>query len=123
MSKKNYNYGHNAASSERTELEMDRVSGTPCLPDDSLLITLDVLLQVWKPVFDRYDPNKTGHISLHEFRRILQESNNHLSEDISPELLDKLIHNADILKDGVITYDEFLQLVLPFLSLNCRPIF
>lgn len=90
MSKKNYNYGHNAASSERTELEMDRV---------------------WKPVFDRYDPHKTGHISIQEFKRILQESNSHLSEDISPELLDKLIHNADILKDGVITYDEFLQLV------------
>lgn len=29
MSKKNYNYGHNAASSERTELEMDRVRGEP----------------------------------------------------------------------------------------------
>lgn len=90
MTRKTSNYGQ-TASSERTELEMDRV---------------------WKPVFDRYDLNKTGEISIHEFRRILQESNNHLSEDISPELLDRLIHSADTIKDGQITYDEFLQLVL-----------
>jgi len=49
-----------------------------------------------------------------EFKRILQESNNHLSEDIPPHVLDELIHNADSFKDGVLTYDEFLELVRAF---------
>lgn len=62
-------------------------------------------------MFDKYDPGKTGRIRLNEFKRILQESNNRLSEDIPPELLDKLIHNADSYRDGYLTYNEFLQLV------------
>lgn len=62
-------------------------------------------------MFDKYDPGKTGRIRLNEFKRILQESNNRLSEDIPPELLDKLIHNADSYRDGYLTYEEFLQLV------------
>jgi Ca2+-binding EF-hand superfamily protein len=67
--------------------------------------------QLWRPVFDKYDANKDGVIECHHFKRILKESNNHLSEDIPEEVLDELLERSDICADGVITYEEFLKMV------------
>ena len=86
------------------------------------ILLMDFFLQLWKPVFDKYDRAKTGRIQISEFQRILQEGNNHLSEDIPQDVLDQLINNSNSFKDGFLTYDEFLELVFCciFIFLNSR---
>jgi len=78
--------------------------------DDQQAVSLQ-MDRLWRPVFDKYDTNKDGIIECHHFKRILKESNNHLSEDIPEEVLDELLERSDICTDGVITYEEFLKMV------------
>jgi Ca2+-binding EF-hand superfamily protein len=65
-------------------------------------------------VFDKYDRNHDGKIECAEFKRILKDGNNQLSEDIPNEVIDELTERSQWCADGVITFDEFLHMVLPF---------
>lgn len=65
--------------------------------------------KIWRPVFDRYDRNGSGRICLEDFKRILQESNRQLSEDISPEILESLISQGN--HSETIDYQQFLQMI------------
>ncbi|XP_054155347.1 rhomboid-related protein 2-like [Oppia nitens] len=83
---------------------VDTVSGD----EQAISLQMD---RLWRPVFDKYDTNKDGIIECQQFKRILKESNNHLSEDIPEEVLDEMIEKSDICRDGVITYEEFLKMI------------
>ncbi|UXI14729.1 hepatocyte growth factor-regulated tyrosine kinase substrate [Sarcoptes scabiei] len=65
--------------------------------------------RIWRPVFDRYDRHRTGYIRLGDFKRILQESNNHFSEDVSLDILESLIEKQD--ENRLINYDQFLAMI------------
>ena len=66
---------------------------------------------MWRPVFDKYDKDKDGRIECDEFRRILQDANNQLSEDIPKEVIDELVERSNWCSDRYITFDEFIKMV------------
>lgn len=68
-------------------------------------------MQNWRPVFEKYDPNHTGKIKFSEFRRILEEGNEQLNEDIPFDVLEKLLNSQHKFEDESITYDQFIELV------------
>lgn len=48
---------------------------------------------------------------MNDFRKILRESNDQMSHDIPPQVLDQLLNNPDVVNDNTLTYDKFLELV------------
>ena len=58
-------------------------------------------------VFALYDDERTGFISVKNLRRIAQE----LSENISEEELQELITRADLDQDGLVSEDEFYNIM------------
>ena len=58
-------------------------------------------------IFALYDDERTGFISAKNLRRVAQE----LGENISNEEIDELIHRADLDHDGLVSEDEFYQIV------------
>ena len=58
-------------------------------------------------VFALYDDERTGFISVKNLRRIAQE----LSENISEEELQELITRAELDQDGLVSEDEFYNIM------------
>ncbi|XP_043224699.1 rhomboid-related protein 3-like isoform X2 [Amphibalanus amphitrite] len=80
------------AQREETQLEMEDLS-----PRD------------WKAVFDRFDLDGDGSVPLIEFRRYLSDPG--LRGRLPDSVLDDILAKADRNIDGVISYEEFLQMV------------
>lgn len=73
-------------------------------------------------MFDQYDVDHDGRIPLDDFKRRLTEGNHHLNEDIPQEVLDEILERADWDKDRVITFEDFLRMVLTILYLFVKPL-
>jgi len=58
-------------------------------------------------IFALYDDERTGFISAKNMRRIAQE----LGDNISNEEIDELIQRADLDQDGLVSEEEFYQIV------------
>ena len=58
-------------------------------------------------IFALYDDERTGFISAKNLRRVAQE----LGENISNEEIDELIQRADVDQDGLVSEEEFFQIV------------
>ena len=58
-------------------------------------------------IFALYDDERTGFISIKNLRRVAQE----LSENISEEELQELITRADLDCDGLVSEDEFYNIM------------
>jgi centrin-1 len=58
-------------------------------------------------IFALYDDERTGFISIKNLRRVAQE----LSENISEEELQELITRADLDCDGLVSEDEFYNII------------
>ena len=58
-------------------------------------------------IFALYDDERTGYISIKNLRRVAQE----LSENISEEELQELIARADLDCDGLVSEDEFYNII------------
>jgi centrin-1 len=58
-------------------------------------------------VFDLYDENKTGFISIMNLRRLAKD----IGEDASEEELQFMLERADLDKDGFVSEDEVYQMM------------
>jgi centrin-1 len=58
-------------------------------------------------IFALFDDERTGFISAKNLRRISQD----LGEKFSNEEIDELIHRADLDQDGLVSEEEFYQIV------------
>ena len=58
-------------------------------------------------IFSLFDDERTGFISAKNLRRISQD----LGEKFSNEEIDELIHRADLDQDGLVSEEEFYQIV------------
>ena len=58
-------------------------------------------------IFNLYDDERTGYISLANLRRVAQE----LGENITEEELNELIARADTDRDGLVSEEEFYNIV------------
>lgn len=66
-------------------------------------------LQHWHLIFDKYDEDSDGKISLAELRRmILSES---FTKDIPEHVVHQIMKRADADASGYIEYPEFLEMV------------
>lgn len=63
-------------------------------------------------MFDKYDNDLDGQIPLNELSQMLSDGNNELRYDIPYEVLQEIAERADLNKDKVITYDEFIAMVI-----------
>ncbi len=66
-----------------------------------------------KAAFQVFDIDNSGTIELEDLKHALEM----IGEPISGEQLNKLLTSADLDKDGSISYDEFLKLVLHWSAL------
>lgn len=60
-----------------------------------------------KKVFDLFDDERTGYISIKNLRRVAQE----VGENISEEELQDLITRADLDGDGLVSEEEFYRII------------
>jgi Ca2+-binding EF-hand superfamily protein len=58
-------------------------------------------------IFALYDDERTGFVSAKNLRRVAQE----LGENCSNEEIDELIHRADLDRDGLVSEDEFYEIL------------
>ncbi len=58
-------------------------------------------------IFSLFDTERTGYITLKDLRRIAHE----IGQDLSEEDINDMIRRADEDKDGVISRDEFYELL------------
>ena len=58
-------------------------------------------------IFALYDDERTGFVSAKNLRRVAQE----LGENISNEEIDELIHRADLDQDGLVSEEEFYNIL------------
>merc|ERR1711976_181171 len=59
-------------------------------------------------VFKLFDEDRTGNISLDNLKKVARE----LGEDISEEELKEIILRADLDGDGLLTFDDFLEVIV-----------
>ena len=78
--------------------------------DQSQQVSLE-MDRMWRPVFDQFDTNLDGRISLDELKRHLHEGNSHLGEELPREVVEEILERADWDKNRVLTYDEFLHMI------------
>ena len=65
-------------------------------------------------MFEEFDTDNDGRISLDYFKEQVQVGNSHL-QDIPPDVLEAILERADWDQDRGLTYNEFLALVsVPF---------
>lgn len=67
-----------------------------------------MLIQKWRPVFERLDHDHDGEIPLGEIRALL---NNVAESSIPPKVIDEIIKRADYDHNGVLDFPEFMSLV------------
>jgi len=58
-------------------------------------------------IFKLYDRDKKGYIDVEDLRRVAQD----LNEDIDEEILTEIVHKADSNMDGKISFNDFYNLV------------
>jgi centrin-1 len=63
-------------------------------------------------IFNLYDDEKTGSISVKNLRRVAQD----LGENISEDELNEMIDRASSSGDGLISVDDFYQVIIKDLS-------
>lgn len=63
-------------------------------------------------IFNLYDDEKTGSISVKNLRRVAQD----LGENISEDELNEMIDRASSSGDGLISVDDFYQIIIKDLS-------
>ena len=85
-------------------LEMDRVSSVVVYDPELTSI------QLWRPVFEEFDRDHDGRVSLDYLKEQVQVGNSHL-QDIPPDVLEAILERADWDQDRSLTYNEFLALV------------
>ncbi|XP_028394760.1 calmodulin-beta-like [Dendronephthya gigantea] len=62
-----------------------------------------------KEAFELFDTNGNGYISKEELVQAMKR----LGEDLSNEELESMIRNADINKDGQVSFEEFKRMMAP----------
>ncbi|XP_041072904.1 rhomboid-related protein 3 isoform X3 [Carcharodon carcharias] len=64
----------------------------------------------WKVFFDQFDPANTGYISTEKFRNLLQAH----SSELEPHKLEVLLALADNNSEGMVCYQDFVNLIAIF---------
>ena len=67
------------------------------------------VLQRWQLVFNKYDEDGDGRISLPELRRAIRSDS--YTKDIPEHAVKKIMKRADEDRSGYIEYSEFLKMV------------
>jgi Ca2+-binding EF-hand superfamily protein len=67
------------------------------------------LLQDVQDLFDRYDVNRNGRISLCELRNLITSEN--YAQDLPEVAVQRILKQADTDKNGYLDYREFKQMV------------
>ncbi|XP_071447141.1 rhomboid-related protein 2 [Hetaerina americana] len=73
-------------------------------------IQLQPTLSHWRTVFNKYDRDRDGFISLNEFRNVLQ--NIAYDHDIPEKVAVKILQKADHDQDGVLSREEFVEMAM-----------
>lgn len=60
-----------------------------------------------KKVFNLFDDEKTGYLSIKNLRRIVRE----LGENIEEHELQEMIDKADLDRDGMVSLEEFYMII------------
>jgi Ca2+-binding EF-hand superfamily protein len=66
-------------------------------------------LQQWQLIFNKYDVDSDGRISLAELRRIIRSDS--YTKDIPEHTVKQILKRADEDANGYIEYPEFLKMV------------
>lgn len=80
-------------------------------PGDIEMVDIEeqrMLVQKWRPVFERLDHDHDGEIPNAELRTLL---NNVAESSIPPSVIDEIIKRADYDHNGVLDFPEFMSLV------------
>lgn len=77
--------------------------------NDHAAINMGHLYPHWQMVFNKYDEDADGKLSLAEMKRIIQSES--FENDIPHRCVKRLIQKADENKDGYIQYEEFLKMI------------
>nr|KAF3016469.1 phosphorylase kinase, delta [Neopestalotiopsis sp. 37M] len=65
-------------------------------------------IQVFKDLFDSYDPDKDGSITVEEFAKVMSQSP---GQPPSEEEVKKIIKEVDLDGDGTINFNEFITMM------------
>ncbi|KAN0119195.1 EF-hand [Hyaloscypha variabilis] len=74
-------------------------------------------IQIFKDLFDSYDADKGGNITVEEFARVMKES----GQNPSDEEVQQIIKEVDLDGDGTINFDEFIAMMTGGRSRNPPP--
>ncbi|KAH8770448.1 hypothetical protein F5882DRAFT_361892 [Hyaloscypha sp. PMI_1271] len=74
-------------------------------------------IQIFKDLFDTYDADKGGNITVEEFARVMKES----GQNPSDEEVQKIISEVDLDSDGAINFDEFIAMMTGGRSRHSAP--
>ncbi|KAK3918459.1 Rhomboid-related protein 3 [Frankliniella fusca] len=72
-------------------------------------INMGQLYPHWQMVFNKYDEDADGRLSLAEMKKVVKSD--HFDHDIPNRCVRRLIQKADQNKDGFVEYDEFLKMI------------
>ena len=68
--------------------------------------------KVWKPLFDKREPNEHGKIHITKLEYILTEELSNLGEEVTQWLVEKYVDCVRYSKiDSMLDYEEMLQIV------------
>jgi Ca2+-binding EF-hand superfamily protein len=67
------------------------------------------VLQFWRSIFDKYDEDNDGRISLIELRNVVVSES--YTNDIPEHAVQQILKRADENANGYIEYPEFLKMV------------
>lgn len=59
--------------------------------------------------FRVFDVDRNGYISVDELKQVMAK----LGEELSQEVLEAMIHEADVDQDGQVNYEEFVRILSP----------
>ena len=77
--------------------------------NDRTAINMGQLYPHWQMIFNKYDEDGDGRLSLAEMKRVLKSES--FEHDIPNRCVKRLLKSADENKDGFIEYDEFLKMI------------
>ena len=81
-------------------------------------LTSVIILQHWQLVFDKYDLDSDGRISLAELRNMLRSES--FENDIPKHTVSQIMEKADKNRNGYLEFPEFLKMVGNFLPLLAK---